>query len=160
MSDHVLGKPVTTFVGRVGVLACVCRVTPASLDVVLTHLSTHPPTHLPIANLFTQPHTHDCRQDAALGFAAYALVTSTHIYTAYRSVQCIPLSTLNPARLELLASHYIDTATALTPQQLRPQDPCLFLPRLLNDARFLPRIFVGTRLDGMRGACPLVFLVF
>lgn len=46
-------------------------------------------------------HAHS--QDAQMGFAAFATISIVHLFASYMSVKYVPLSNLNPARLELLA---------------------------------------------------------
>lgn len=46
-------------------------------------------------------------QSAPLALACFSLLTGTALYSAYRTVQAIPLPTLNSTRLQLLTSKYL-----------------------------------------------------
>ena len=71
-------------------------------------------------------------QGAGAAFACYAALAAVHLWSGYKSVQCVPLTTLNPSRLEILAQATIaqggGSGSALqlpTPAELAGQDAVL-----------------------------------
>ncbi|KAK9815255.1 hypothetical protein WJX72_000733 [[Myrmecia] bisecta] len=82
---------------------------------------------------------------AALG--AYTVLTSVHLYSAYRCVQSIPLTSLNPSRLEALCEHFLDAvpqpgSRAVLPDALSTRQP------------FAPQQESSTEAEAMRSRAP------
>eukprot|EP01134_Creolimax_fragrantissima_P008244 CFRG8244T1 len=83
------------------------------------------------------------------------IVSGVHLWSAYQCVRGIPLSTLNPSRLQLLTDRFLksnskyslikenSTKSLPTPTDLCEEDPAVHFPRFLRDSRFLPTVSVG-----------------
>lgn len=59
-----------------------------------------------------------------LALGSYAVIAALHMYSGWRSVQSVPLATLNPARLQLLVARFLLLGGGSPPQQAqqRQQD--------------------------------------
>lgn len=94
-------------------------------------------------------------QETHLALLSYVSMSSVHLYSAYRTVKCIPLASLNPTRLQLLLDEFFECIdkgiplhdiTLSSPLEIAIVDPPLFFAFYTRDERFLPRIDVGVDL--------------
>ncbi|KNC78881.1 hypothetical protein SARC_08705 [Sphaeroforma arctica JP610] len=95
-------------------------------------------------------------QSLQYAVAACAITSCVHLGAAYWCVRNIPLSTLNPSRLQLLTDRFLDYRRSRmtsapenhdkalpNPTDLALEDPAVHFPRVQRDQRFLPAISVG-----------------
>lgn len=90
------------------------------------------------------------QQSASAGLTCYAALAAVHMWTGYQSARSVPLATLNPSRLALLAEAIVQGSQKLpTPAQLASDDPVL--PR--NNPSTLTLV-VGSSLRQLAGQNP------
>ncbi|KAG2329870.1 hypothetical protein Bca52824_001050 [Brassica carinata] len=68
----------------------------------------------------------------SLALAAFGVVTSIHMYTNFKSYQCIQLRTLNPYRASLVFSEYLISGQAPLVKEVNDEEPVFPAVRFLN----------------------------
>ncbi|RID58539.1 hypothetical protein BRARA_F01832 [Brassica rapa] len=68
----------------------------------------------------------------SLALAAFCVVTSIHMYTNFKSYQCIQLRTLNPYRASLVFSEYLISGQAPLVKEVNDEEPVFPAVRFLN----------------------------
>ncbi|KAF8052883.1 hypothetical protein N665_1495s0014 [Sinapis alba] len=68
----------------------------------------------------------------SLALASFAIVTSIHMYTNFKSYQCIQLRTLNPYRASLVFSEYLISGQAPLVKEVNDEEPVFPAVRFLN----------------------------
>jgi hypothetical protein len=96
-------------------------------------------------------------QSASMAFGCYGVLAAVHMWSSWESARCVPLATLNPSRLALLAHAAVgvrygdggcgcgDAVKLPTPSQLATQDPVLpsLFSKTTDTAPALQLRFVG-----------------
>ena len=70
-------------------------------------------------------------QDLTSAYAAFAAFAAVHMYSGWRSARLVPLQTLNPIRLQILAAAFVagaEGAPALSPSEVARLEPVPFMP--------------------------------
>ncbi|KAG2292744.1 hypothetical protein Bca4012_006395 [Brassica carinata] len=68
----------------------------------------------------------------SLALAAFCVVTSIHMYTNFKSYQCIQLRTLNPYRASLVFSEYLISGQAPLVKEVNYEEPVFPAVRFIN----------------------------
>ena len=60
-----------------------------------------------------------------LSFSLFIMLAALHIYSNYRAVSCLVITSLNSARLHILLDHYKHQHSVQTPAQVNHQEPVM-----------------------------------
>ena len=60
-----------------------------------------------------------------LSFSLFIMLAALHIYSNYRAVSCLVITSLNSARLHILLEHYKHQHSVQTPAQVNHQEPVM-----------------------------------